>query len=754
MNKHIPIAVRILVVVLLLAFFAIAIYMSFIHLLRPKDRLNSKTLYSISNPYKEATALKGMIYDKNGTVLMKTVPLDNDGNPIIDDSESFISSQVQEDVSNRRALMDSEFPECWSNILSFVSANGLDTSLDGILQDIPLNEEDDTNVTLTIDRNVQSAVYDILENHPYSSAVIMRCGSGDGSGGGDIISMVSRPSFNFNEYRSGAIPYTTYVSGDSFCNNVDNAHNCTQDYYGLWKKQVTNDRTAEMLENMPKLTEDWLKDLYEKSLAFTEEGAQNLIDYWNETNQANFSLTECITIDFEKIYQEEKNFYETHTGNENFQFTYEPEKLGNGTDYVPFVKLALPEGTASEYKYLKLCYGNSNFIYEDCKENNFDPNFSLLNMAMQRSQPGSCFKILLSALLLDEADENLLKTENGIQTLNVQTNCTESGMPLPTVETATHSNQTSLAMGLAESSNYYFAMTAMELSKILQFHGNKYVCTYKSITELTDEEILASGAQLFEYYKRKFNINSDFNAYFSIPQSRILTCLDTVKIAPKPEDKSNIYERGVSDLWYEYDENDDLGQPYFENNSLMKKAVGDTAYGQGYDQISPIYMASVMGKCVTGKMYVPNVISDLSNEPQTIGEPFDRESQTVDLLRQNLEYVYDSHNNGKYIPEGLSFPVNAFHYYSKTGTASFDKGAGTTQSTYGLFGEKEGYHAQYGKNSYQVIWYVSAVSDGTNTCSIVLRSFFDDENRYSSYSLQREFLKIVDVLYQNHYLNA
>ena len=132
-------------------------------------------------------------------------------------------------------------------------------------------------------------------------------------------------------------------------------------------------------------------------------------------------------------------------------------------------------------------------------------------------------------------------------------------------------------------------------------------------------------------------------------------------------------------------------------------------------------------------------------EPRTIGTDFNKAS-TVDIISDNLQYVYDAHTNtyGAY----FDFPSN-FKFYSKTGTSSVDKGEGT-QSTYGLFAEKSNYHTQSDSSEkYQIIWYVGGVTDGVNTYSIVLRSFFDD----NSYSLKKEFLTIVNSLYQNGYLN-
>ncbi|MDE6657291.1 MAG: hypothetical protein K2J88_01765, partial [Oscillospiraceae bacterium] len=134
-----------------------------------------------------------------------------------------------------------------------------------------------------------------------------------------------------------------------------------------------------------------------------------------------------------------------------------------------------------------------------------------------------------------------------------------------------------------------------------------------------------------------------------------------------------------------------------------------------------------------------------SGNSKIIGENIDRRTTTQVMLHA-LQAVYDNHTG--YIPDNLNFDLDNFTYYAKTGTSSVDKGKGT-QSTYGLFAEQANYSTQKeDDNKYQIIWYVGAVSDGVNNYAIVLRSYFDDD----SYSLKKEFLQIVDSLYQNNYL--
>ena len=723
---------KILILVLLLAFFAIAIYMSFTHLLKPNSGLNSKTLGQISNPYQEASALKGNIYDCNGAILL--------GNVIADESGNY--QLISEEKSDfKRLLLDEENSACWSNILPVLSG-GLDSAFSDILQDIPLNEEDSTDIALTINKNIQSDIYDILSNRNYSSAVVMDCSNGD------ILAMVSRPSYDYNLFREGSIAYTSYLDNGQFFNNVDNAHDCVQDYYKLWKNAYEEDNSKE--KNIRKYQEgsavrELRADFADSRLMFSEEEAQKQLDYWNAMYQSNFNLQDCIEINFAEIYQQEQEFYKTSHEGEYFIFDYEPENLGQGNKYIPFFKITVSDkqNTITQVKYLKLCYGNNNFIYQDCVNHEFDPNFSFQNYALSTSAPGSCFKILLTALLADEVNDSMLITQDNYLNINIanQYESSEKPAPLPTLETS-KKNHSDLIDALSHSSNQYFSMTAILLDKILNTQDNYYLCNYQNILNLETESIQNSGKLLLNYYQDKFCVNHAIDSYFYIPSGRILSCLDTIQIAEQPEENDLQYD---TNLWYSLDENGDILQAYTDSKISLAQKLGDTAYGQGYNRISPVFMAMSMGKCLTGNMYVPNVLADESGNSNIIGENFDR-TTTVAFMQDALEAVYDNHTG--YIPDDLNFDLDKFTYYAKTGTSSVDKGKGT-QSTYGLFAELANYSTQKeDDNKYQIIWYVGAVSDGVNYYTIVLRSYFDDD----SYSLKKEFLQIVDSLYQNNYL--
>lgn len=729
---------KIIILVLLLVFFVTAIYMSFTHLLKPKSSLNSKTLGQISNPYQEARALKGNIYDCNGSLLLGNVITNEDG------SYQLISERdklLQEQSDFKRLLLDDDNPACWSNVLPVLSG-GLDSAFTDILQDIPLNSEDKTDIALTIDKNIQSDAYKILSARNYSSAVVMDCKNGD------LLAMVSRPSYDYNTFREGSIPYASYLDNGQFFNNVDNAHDCVQDYYKLWKNAYQEDNSEE--KNIKKWTEGTAvralrSDLTENRLMFSESEAQKQLDYWNHFYHSNFHLQDCIEINFSEIYEQEQEFYKDSNEGEFFVFDYEPEALGKGTEYIPFFKITISDkqSQTTQVRYLKLCYGNNNFIYEDCVANDFEPNFSFQNYALSTSAPGSCFKILLTALLADEVNESMLTEENGITTVNVANEYESSAKPspLPTLETSrrSHSN---LIDALSRSSNQYFSMTAIMLDRILHTQDSSYLCTYQDILNLDTETIQNSGALLLQYYQDKFCINANIDSYFYVPSGRILSCLDNIQIAEQPDENDLQYD---DNLWYSLDEKGEIQQAYTDSKISLAQKIGDTAYGQGYNRISPVFMAMSIGKCLTGTMYIPNVLAEESGNSKKIGEDFNR-ATTVSFMQDALEAVYDNHTD--YVPDGLSFQQQDFKYYAKTGTSSVDKGSGT-QSTYGLFAEMADYPTQpEDENKYQIIWYVGAVSDGTNCYAIVLRSYFDND----SYSLKKEFLQIVDSLYQNGYL--
>ena len=713
----------------------IVISKSFTQLLTPTNDLNTRTLAEITNTYKEDNTLKGNIYDRNGIPLVANIVYEN-GEPVMNDGNyqlvSDLDRQAKKSIEYRRMLLNESVPGSFSNILA-VQSGGLDGELDDILQGMPLNSEDSTDVVLTIDRKVQTDVYLIMDaGRTISNAVVMDCHSGD------VISMVSAPSYDYNAYRNNAIPFTSYIgANESFRNNVDNSHDCVQDYYKKWKSAWENDNLERQNTSEWKAgsrVEAWEKTMKNKLLCFDEESAQEQIDYWNTNYGTHLDLNDCIHVDFENIYQQEQAFREDEQNDGKvFPFPAEPEQLGTGEVYIPFFTI---DNNNNEKIYLKLCYGNNNFIYKDCETYGFDPNFSFENCNLTNSAPGSCFKILMTALLMDKVSPSLM-TDGEVNIGNVY--CATPPDYLPTVETSRRDHAT-LKQALINSSNQYFSMVAITLDRLLHLESDRFMVSLNTLSKMDQESANRSGAVLQNYYESKFNVNTPIDAYFSVPEGKILSSLNKMQYGDRPGEDDHIYD---DTLWYSLDKNGEVTGAFTDNQYSMMKKIGDTAYGQGYDRISPMFMAMSIGKCLTGKMYVPNVIAE-DVEPRSFGEDFDRGMQTVSMMSDHLKAVYDAHPG--YVPEDLSFSENAFSFYSKTGTSSADKGIGT-QSTYGLFADVAGYPVQDG-NKYQIIWYVGAVSDGTHCYAVVLRSYFDND----SYSLKKEFLQIVDSLYKNGYL--
>ncbi len=737
-----------------------AVWFCFEVLLRPKDSPSSDTLVAISNSYKEDIAQKGDIYDRSGTLLMTNTVLGQNGRPALTDDGyqklSDLDEEAQEQADFTRLIWDTEQVQCWSNLLPAISG-GLDSDLSGILQDIPLNSEEKSDVVLTIDGSVQADAFQSLSDRRFCSAVVMDCHTGD------VLAMVSKPSYDYNAFRFDSIPFTVYFrNSNEFYNNVDNSYDCVQDYYNRWSNAFLEDNTAGTNVRSWKMGENvraWEKEKEEKGLLFTEEQAQEILSSWNADYGTQLALADCIDVDFEEIFQQEYAFEqkeekkyreaeekETYYEKERFPFTFEPEQLGNGTDYVPFVRYTNAD---QEVRYLILRYGSNNFIYEDCKAHGFDPNFSFRNQVLDQSQPGSCFKILLSAQLLDQADESLLVTDaaRGITTLNISNEYPGEPQNFPGMPSAETSRirHSSLIHAMSKSSNDFFAMAAMLLDPILRTQETAFECTYDGIIGTDTAVLQRSGARMQEYYEAKFCINQKMDSYFRIPQSKILGCLNQIQVDPGKftgEDDSLYFYDDT--LRYDVDENGDPEQAYTDSKISLIKKIGDTAYGQGYDMITPLFMAQSIGKCLTGTMYLPNILQDVTIAAEPVGEPFDRGDATVELMQDHLRTVYNEHTGN--VPDTLSYDYDAFSYYSKTGTSSMDAGF-STQSSYGLFAQAAGYPLHDG--AYQMIWYTGAVSDGTNCYAIVLRSYFDSD----SYSLKKEFLTIVDSLYRNGYLN-
>ncbi|MDE6427196.1 MAG: hypothetical protein K2K89_13825 [Ruminococcus sp.] len=880
-NKGIMSLVKYLIIFAVIALiFATAINVCFEQLLLPNENINPKTLYQITNKYESETNMKENIYDKSNEAVYGNVLVNDSFQPVRTSygqftqitGENGLTKKERENINSMRLILDEDYQECWSNILP-TWFGGFDSSLSVFLQDIPVNSEEETNIILTIDKDLQHATFDALADKNYASAFIMDISNGD------VLSMVSKPSFRYNDYVLGnSVPFATYKMGgfsidnmnyvvenmqayynsweksctgsspetttagwisdllenSGICeevsseemlkninekyglnyflsesisinfekilngeadiknmvenneqvtpfikvtfpdtdnsyyfkcfydtdiyplNNLDNSHDCVQDYYKNWRSNCKGD-------NPEYNTSSWIAKSAHNGYIYNTSQATEVIEAMNKQYGSSYSLADCMTVDFDQIYNEETEFYKKNADNDNafFEFKYEPDSIlkTTGEKYTPFVKVKFAD-TDKEY-YLKLFYGSNNFVYSDCVKVGFDPNFSATNFAVMPTPPGSSFKILMTALLADCSSESLIYDSansyydyDGESDINVSWNILSTGQqPLPKVETA-HGYEYNTQQAIIDSSNEYFAVTAMLLDDIVNTTASSYECSWDRIQELCcengSESLRNSGRILSDFYKSKFNIRSEIpSIYFNEkPIPSILGCLDNIDTTTAfDRNKHILYD---STLWYDTDENGELTQAHVANGINYAQKIGDTAYGQGYDNISPAYMAMVIGKCLTGNMYAPNIIEENSGKAEILGENFNR-PLTVQIMREYLNKVYDYPEHYDYnniVSDYTDF--SQYTCFAKTGTASMEKGSGT-QSTYGLFAEKAGYPSQVDNSSlYEVTWYTAAVSDGEHEYAIVIREFFGTAG---SYALKQEFQKIVDALHYYGYLN-
>ena len=454
-----------------------------------------------------------------------------------------------------------------------------------------------------------------------------------------------------------------------------------------------------------------------------------------------FDLDSCGEYVFEALLKSEA------ADTNGFQFA-EPEGLGSGTRFVPFIKVKFNVND-TQYSYLRLTYGSNNFILADCKKTGFDPNFSYTNFNTVNAAPGSCFKMLMASLLADSADA--YRQGSGAQTeIMLGHNYQDKwNPPLPAMETYKHSTD-KLRDALVHSSNQYFSMCAMQLDRIVN-RPEKDITRLISddLTAKKTEDALRSGQILDQFYREKFCINQPIDSDFRIQAPSMFSHFDSVDIHPKDE----------ADATDDYVVFRDQDGYYFTGLTDYLKKLGDTSYGMGDDLVTPIYMSMAIGKCLTGNMVIPNFLSEASGEIRTCGEPFSHDD-TPEIMRSHLASVSDHYFQTNKAEKPT---LSALNFYAKTGTSSVEKRVGGTQGRYGLFAEKQfGNYAvvtstdpngrSYRK--YETIWYVGAVSDNAgHAYAIVIRSFFDTAKSGSG-GLNTEFCRIADALCKSskHYL--
>ncbi len=771
------------VIVLVVVLLSISIALSFKVLLSPTDTRTAKTLIASTNTYEEGDTRKGTIYDRNGEPLIASIVIDNAGAPVYENGHPLLLSSLevkrQSEVNNRRLLVDDATADCWSPLLSSLSG-GLDYDLADILQDIPLDPDDTTDVEITIDGAVQRDLCQICADRGYASACVLDLTNGS------IIAMGSSPSYDYNSFRSYEIPYTTYRYGSSFVNNVDNTRDCVQDVYKAWKKQFVSDNRGEDGALLPEQqwapgpnVKGWISKcsgdaVLDKTLMTAEE-AKTILDLWNETLGTAMSLQDCETFSFIDILREEQAFYdEAPDGIYPFR---EPEGLGSGDVYIPFVKVTDVGGEAC---YIHLYYGCNNFLYSNYEDYGFDPNFSMTNYALQATAPGSCFKILSATMLLDlccadetpsaealpaseqepsPAEETIPRSATGSlfagDTLNITNENVSAGSIayLPTWDVG--GSYSSVLAALKSSSNNFFSMASILLDRIIHCTDDTFFCSVADMDAMSDEEVHASAKILEGYYESRFCLNQRIPSYFRIPMGTILADLGSIEVKATPDPAHDVNIDGQ--LYYSYDdlraENPNKTGVFVTDSAMLKKRLGDTGYGMGADFVSPMNMAMYIGKALTGTEYVPNILLSEEDAPKTMGEPF-FDSATPERMRYHLGqvYAYYEQHYGTYIQEPYAFDTSTTHLYAKTGTSSvnnnLDRG---TQAPYGLFAKRAGYpvQSQSEADKYQHVWFVGAVEQGDRMYAIVVRSMFDT----NSGSLINEFVRIANSLARNGMLD-
>lgn len=771
------------VTTLLLGGFATVGYVGFNYLLTPNNTIKSATMSGISNPYETSEGSKGIIYDSKGNPIIATIVVDSDGNPVTDDNGDFtyvkdLSLEEADKVNSRRYVV-ADNVKAWSNIITQYSS-GYDLDFSNLLEDIPVDTGDSTDISLTIDSMIQSGAYEILgdvDGLTYLSAVVYDCNSGN------VLAEVSTPSYDFNSFRNSEIPW--------MYENTDSSYDCVQDYYKKWQEAKEKDESKEgSSNNVKELIAEWKAG--ENGAIYDEDYFNSVIasvkDYESgvstkEPSRATYAFYDMIMLykeqeatlgeplvsdseyealkvsnqkdgyDFEAMYK-----YKVKKGRtDSSYFPWEPSTLGDGKTYVPFVKVTFDDKTY----YMRLYYGNNNFIYEDCAKAGIDLNFSFTDYAVLNTAPGSTIKMFMAALLYDQGSTTLLS--NGTMNINKPAGATDGSSYTklrPSASTYRNGYLGTLQDGLNQSDNDYFLLCALSLGDITTTTDSSYTLGYKSSYSFDDLNNSASILQNFFTSKFCFNTSGTITPYFTVAQPRILGNIGSIKEIESKQNLSENYTDERYPVYYPYSDKTtkevNYNEPYMLSEEPYVKALGDTGYGQGYTSVSPMFMSVAMGKMLTGTMYMPNVLqTELGNsESNILGEEFDREDATVSYMRQALEDVSTAHYS-----ESMKSYLT---YYEKTGTCVVDKGEGT-QSTYGLFaGESFGNYTTQttttngvSTEQYETIWYCGAVEDSKgNLYSIVIRALFNPSTGRGSYGLKTPFLRICELLESEGYLVA
>jgi cell division protein FtsI/penicillin-binding protein 2 len=330
---------------------------------------------------------------------------------------------------------------------------------------------------------------------------------------------------------------------------------------------------------------------------------------------------------------------------------------------------------------------------------------------------------------------------------------------LSDASSSTRTSGVTIQTALNGSSNQFFYFLAQNLSNLQGYSDS----SYKLKTSLSDTEITDSGKLLAERLNKYFNINGVVNTNFGISDASIGSYFenweytDDTSILEQLTETDTVYEidgksyiKKEDNMWQEVVNVGTTDKPsyvsvqtYFSNKNTQAKKLGEVGHGIGTAQISPLYMAMSLGKCLTGTMYTPTLlcdeVSEEFNKQRIIAEPFEKDT-TVDRLRECLSGVY-SYNEGNDLPSGYTA-------FEKTGTSAQSK-----TDFYGDFGNTY-YHLgelDSGTSSgYQTVWYSGAIEDGSHSYSIVVKSFATEK---SSHALHEYFMDAVDSLQDFGYLD-
>lgn len=381
----------------------------------------------------------------------------------------------------------------------------------------------------------------------------------------------------------------------------------------------------------------------------------------------------------------------------------------------------VPSYTDEHGNKISLAYGNDNYDADYCASTGFDPNFSLNNMCLENATPGSTFKILTSAVTLQYAyevgEQDTVKSlysadgygDDATYRVSIDDYNTYDVTNFISANYNYSLSEKDMEFHLMRSNNTYFAKLAIEMLDL-----SKYCEQYnlKHSTDYVQSDLTLRESFFKEYFEKYFNIDRSLNVDFRGNRRLTPTIRDT------------------------------LGNPEVNN---YQKPLAQTVYGIDKDQVSPLYMAMAMGKCLTGNMYSP--ILKKGTPLNTLGEPLN--SSVVADMQDYLGAVY-SKSKSQVVTEEQYFENDSatYSYACKTGS-SFQ----VASDYYGKFG-KANYSLVSGDNDkyqgYNTLWYVgSAYTDSESHNSYVIAvKRFATPNGVSSGDLKETFDKVLDDCFE------